>query len=89
MKVLGLPPQFKASMIDAGCCGMAGSFGFEKEHYDVSMKVGEERLFPAIRKAPAEAEIAVTGVSCRQQIEDGTGRAPRFLTEVLADALPN
>jgi FAD/FMN-containing dehydrogenase/Fe-S oxidoreductase len=89
LKVLGLPPQFKASMIDAGCCGMAGSFGFEKEHYDVSMKVGEERLFPAIRKAPAEAEIAVTGVSCRQQIEDGTGRAPRFLTEVLADALPN
>ena len=52
------------------------------------MKVGEERLFPAIRKAPANAEVAVTGVSCRQQIEDGTGRAPRFLTEVLAEALP-
>jgi Fe-S oxidoreductase len=67
---------------------MAGSFGFEKEHYDVSMKVGEERLFPAVRNAPADAEIAVTGVSCRQQIEDGTGRKARYLAEVLAEALP-
>lgn len=88
MKVLGLPPNFKVSMIDAGCCGMAGSFGFEKEHYEVSMKVGEERLFPAVRSMPAEAEIAITGVSCRQQIEDGTGRRPRYLTEILAEALP-
>ena len=88
LDTLNLPPNFKASMIDAGCCGMAGSFGFEKEHYDVSMKVGEERLFPAVRSAPETAEIAVTGVSCRQQIEDGTGRKARYLTEVLAEALP-
>ncbi|MDA0232467.1 MAG: FAD-binding protein [Chloroflexi bacterium] len=89
LRALSLPPNFKASMIEAGCCGMAGSFGFEKEHYDVSMKVGEERLFPAIRSAPRDAEIAVTGVSCRQQIEDGTGRSARYLTEVLAEALPD
>ena len=62
---------------------------FEKEHYDVSMKIGEERLFPAIRSAPADAEIAITGVSCRQQIEDGTDRKPRYLTEILAEGLPD
>ena len=52
------------------------------------VQFGEERLFPAIRSAPANADIAITGVSCRQQIEDGTGREPRYLTEVLAEALP-
>jgi Fe-S oxidoreductase len=88
LAALSLPPNYKASMIEAGCCGMAGSFGFEKEHYDVSMKIGEDRLFPAIRNMPPEAQIAVTGVSCRQQIEDGTGRRPRYLAEVLAEALP-
>lgn len=88
LKVLNLPPAFKASMIEAGCCGMAGSFGFEKEHYEVSMKIGEERLFPAIRSSSTDSDIAITGVSCRQQIEDGTDRKPRFLTEVLAEGLP-
>jgi FAD/FMN-containing dehydrogenase/Fe-S oxidoreductase len=88
LDVLNLPPSFKASMIDAGCCGMAGSFGFEKEHYDVSMKVGEERLFPAVRSTSKNAAIVVTGVSCKQQIEDGTGRKARFLSDALADALP-
>ncbi len=88
LKVLNLPGGFNATMLDGGCCGMAGSFGFEKEHYDVSMKIGEERLFPAIRSTAEEVDIAVTGVSCRQQIEDGTDRKPRFLTEVLAEALP-
>ncbi len=87
LDVLNLPPSFDATMIEAGCCGMAGSFGFEKEHYDVSMKIGEERLFPAIRSAPEDAQIAITGVSCRQQIEDGTDREPRYLTEILAEAL--
>ena len=53
LKVLNLPPNFYASLVDAGCCGMAGSFGFEKEHYDVSMKIGEERLFPTLRSLPA------------------------------------
>ena len=73
--------------LDAGCCGMAGSFGYEKEHYDLSMKIGEEALFPAIRAKDDDWEVAVMGVSCRQQVEDGTGRKARHLVEVLADAL--
>ncbi len=84
---LNLPPGYSAEVIDAGCCGMAGSFGFEKEHYDVSMKIGEDRLFPFVRTAPSNIEIAVTGVSCHQQIGDGTDRDARYLVEVLADAL--
>jgi Fe-S oxidoreductase len=88
LSVLSMPPGYKASLIDAGCCGMAGSFGFEKEHYDVAMKVGEERLFPAVRASAPSTQIAVTGVSCRQQVEDGAGRPARYLAEVLADALP-
>ena len=84
---LNLPPGYSAEIIDAGCCGMAGSFGFEKEHYDVSMQIGEDRLFPFVRSAPSGVEIAVTGVSCHQQIGDGTGRPARYLVEVLADAL--
>ena len=84
---LNLPPGYSAEIIDAGCCGMAGSFGFEKEHYDVSMQIGEDRLFPFVRSAPSGVEIAVTGVSCHQQIADGTGRDARYLVEILADAL--
>ena len=84
---LNLPPGYSAEIIDAGCCGMAGSFGFEKEHYDVSMQIGEDRLFPFVRSAASDVEIAVTGVSCHQQIADGTGRDARYLAEILADAL--
>ena len=84
---LNLPSGYSAEIIDAGCCGMAGSFGFEKEHYDMSMQIGEDRLFPFVRSAPSGVEIAVTGVSCHQQIADGTGRDARYLVEVLADAL--
>ncbi|CAA9574156.1 MAG: Fe-S protein, homolog of lactate dehydrogenase SO1521 [uncultured Thermomicrobiales bacterium] len=68
----------------AGCCGMAGSFGYEAEHFDVSRKIGEERLFPAVAAAPAETAIAVAGVSCRQQIEHFTDRGTRHIAEVLA-----
>lgn len=68
----------------AGCCGMAGSFGYETEHYDVSRKVGEERLFPAVNATPNETVVAVAGVSCRQQIEHFTGRSTRHIAEVLA-----
>lgn len=60
--------------LDAGCCGMAGSFGFESEHYDVSMTVGEDRLFPAIAAEPPDTVVVATGVSCRQQIFHGTAR---------------
>jgi FAD/FMN-containing dehydrogenase/Fe-S oxidoreductase len=69
----------------AGCCGMAGSFGYETEHYEVSRKIGEERLFPRVRAASADTVIAVAGVSCRQQIEHFTGRRVRHIAEVLAE----
>ena len=87
VNALNLPPNLDASLIDAGCCGMAGSFGFAKEHYDISQAVGEDRLFPALRAADHQTEFAVTGVSCKQQIEDATGRPARWLSEVLADSL--
>ena len=88
MAALRLASGYQVELINAGCCGMAGSFGYEKEHYDISMKIGEEALFPAIRAKDNDWEIAVMGVSCRQQVEDGTGRKARHLVEVLADALP-
>lgn len=84
---LNQPPNYRAELIDAGCCGMAGSFGYAKEHYDVSQQVGEDRLFPALRKAGSDTEFAITGVSCKQQIEDELHMPARFLAEVLADAL--
>jgi FAD/FMN-containing dehydrogenase/Fe-S oxidoreductase len=71
----------------AGCCGMAGSFGYEAEHYDVSRKIGEERLFPAVAAAGDTTTVSVAGVSCRQQIEHFTGRPTRHIAEVLADRI--
>jgi Fe-S oxidoreductase len=68
----------------AGCCGMAGSFGYEKEHYDISQKIGEERLFPAIEATPVDVQVSVAGVSCRQQIEHFTNRQTQHIAEVLA-----
>jgi Fe-S oxidoreductase len=68
----------------AGCCGMAGSFGYEAEHYDVSRKIGEERLFPAINATPVSVQVSVAGVSCHQQIEHFTGRGTKHIAEVLA-----
>ncbi|MBL16927.1 MAG: oxidoreductase [Chloroflexi bacterium] len=87
MAALRLAPGYQVELVNAGCCGMAGSFGYEKEHYNLSMKIGEEALFPAIRAKDEDWEVAVMGVSCRQQVEDGTGRKARHLVEVLADAL--
>ena len=75
------------SEIPSGCCGMAGAFGYETEHYDVSMKIGEETLFPSIRDQSGEFVVVAEGTSCRQQIEHGTGKRARHLVEVLADAL--
>jgi FAD/FMN-containing dehydrogenase/Fe-S oxidoreductase len=80
-------PGAQVVEIDAGCCGMAGSFGFEKEHYDLSMRIGELRLFPAVRAEPAETIIAATGVSCRQQIAHGTGRRAWHPLEIVEQAL--
>lgn len=78
---------FEAEMMDTGCCGMAGSFGYEKEHYKVSMDIGEQRLFPALRKASDEALVCAPGFSCRHQIKDGTGRKAYHPAQLLAKAL--
>ena len=80
-------PGAEVIEVDAGCCGMAGSFGFEAEHYELSMSIGELRLFPAIRAEALETIIAATGVSCRQQIEHGTGRPARHPLEVIRQVL--
>ena len=87
MELLRSIPGADVEEVQSGCCGMAGSFGFEKEHYDVSMKVGEQALFPAIRSQQGGFTVVSEGVSCRQQIEDGTGRKAKHLVEVLAEAL--
>ena len=73
--------------IDSGCCGMAGSFGYETEHYDISMQIGEMSLFPTIRDQEGDFVVVAEGVSCRQQIAQGTDKSARHLVEVLADAL--
>lgn len=86
-KILSLPQNFNVRIIPSGCCGMAGSFGFEKEHYDVSMKVGELVLFPTVRKTPEEIVIAAPGTSCRHQILDGVGRRAFHPAEILYEAL--
>ena len=66
---------------------MAGAFGFEKEHYETSMAIGKQVLFPAVESRGSDWEVAVMGISCRQQVEHGTGRQPRHLVEVLRDAV--
>ncbi|MFI7613633.1 FAD-binding and (Fe-S)-binding domain-containing protein [Nonomuraea terrae] len=76
-------PGAEVTEIDAGCCGMAGSFGFEAEHYDLSMKIGGLRLFPAIAESSPDTLLAATGVSCRQQIAHGAGRAARHPVELV------
>lgn len=85
--ILNFPENFKPTIIPSGCCGMAGSFGYEKEHYDVSMKIGELKLFPAIRKTPEEITIISNGTSCRHQIKDGTNREALHPVTVLRNAL--
>ncbi|HEY1187289.1 MAG TPA: FAD-binding and (Fe-S)-binding domain-containing protein, partial [Gemmata sp.] len=73
---------------EKGCCGLAGSFGFEAGHYDVSRAIGEQRLLPAVRAAGADERLIANGFSCQTQIAQGTGREPRHLAEVIASALP-
>jgi len=80
-------PGWQVEPLDSGCCGMAGSFGVEREHYDVSLAMGERVLFKAVRAAPADALIVAAGASCRQQIAHGTGRRAVHLAEALAGAL--
>jgi Fe-S oxidoreductase len=87
LALLRLPEAYEVAEIPSGCCGMAGSFGYEAEHYDVSMAIGGQRLFPAVENADAETEIVADGISCRQQIQHATGRQARHLTEVLWEAV--
>jgi Fe-S oxidoreductase len=76
-------------VLDAGCCGMAGSFGFERAHYDVSLAVGERALLPAVRAASAETLVVADGFSCREQIAQTTGRRALHLADVLAPPVDN
>ena len=85
--MLSLPKNYSVEIIPSGCCGMAGSFGYEKEHYEVSQKVGELVLFPAVRKMAGEKVIAAAGTSCRHQIKDGTNVVALHPVEVLYAAL--
>ena len=84
---LDLPPNYRVEVVPSGCCGMAGSFGYEKDHYDVSMAVGELVLFPAVRRAAEDVLVAAPGTSCRHQIHDGTGRASLHPIAILHQAL--
>jgi len=87
VQMLSRIPGATVVEVDAGCCGMAGSFGFEAEHYDLSMQIGGMRLFPAVNAEDRGTLVAATGVSCRQQIAHGTGRAARHPVELIRDAV--
>ncbi len=85
--MLSIPKNYTVRELKTGCCGMAGSFGYEKKHYDLSMQIGELALFPQVREADSNTVIAAPGTSCRQHIEHGTGRKALHPIEVLYDAL--
>lgn len=86
-KMLTLPQGYEVQLIPSGCCGMAGSFGYEAEHYEVSMKIAELVLLPTVRQQPENVIIAAPGTSCRHQIKDGTGRIAQHPVEILWKAL--
>ena len=86
---LGLVPELEIEEIESSCCGMAGAFGYEAEHYGISMRMAELSLLPAIRAAAPDTLIAADGTSCRQQVADGAGRRARHVAEILARALPD
>lgn len=87
ISMLSIPVNYKVTEIPSGCCGMAGSFGYEKEHYELSNRIGELVLFPEIRKANPDVIIAAPGTSCRHHIKDGTGRVALHPVVVLYNAL--
>ena len=86
-KMLSIPKNYKVTIINSGCCGMAGSFGYEKEHYKISMQVGEDTLFPKIRNSDSDTIIAAAGTSCRHQIKDGTQVISKHPISILREAL--
>ncbi|MEN8745496.1 MAG: FAD-linked oxidase C-terminal domain-containing protein [Polaribacter sp.] len=89
-QILNIPKNYSVTIMNTGCCGMAGSFGYEKEHYAISMQVGEDTLFPKVRNTPLDTEIIAAGTSCRHQIYDGTKRLAKHPISILKEALnPN
>ncbi|UKJ06186.1 FAD-binding and (Fe-S)-binding domain-containing protein [Solitalea lacus] len=86
-QLLSIPENFQVETIASGCCGMAGSFGYEREHYDLSMQIGELVLFPTVRAQADDVLIAATGTSCRHQIYDGTGKNASHPVEILLNAV--
>ncbi len=84
---LGLIPELEVEAVETGCCGMAGAFGYEAEHYEMSMRMGELGLLPAIRSAAPDTLIVADGTSCRTQIRDGAGRTAVHVARVLERAL--
>ena len=86
-KVLALVPDLAVEVVTSSCCGMAGAFGYEAAHYDVSMKMAEASLLPAVRKADAETLIVADGTSCRHQIHDGAQREAVHVARILERAL--
>ena len=82
---LKLIPKSQVKKIPSGCCGMAGAFGYEKEHYDISKKIAEDRLLPYIEKLDNQTQVAITGVSCRHQIEDLSEKTPKHILEIFAE----
>ena len=85
--ILNIPPNFKVETIDSGCCGMAGSFGYEKEHYDLSQQIGEDRLFPFLRELNTKVIVSASGKSCRHQIREGVNKTVLHPIEILYNAL--
>ena len=87
IKALSLPRGYSVKEIPSGCCGMAGSFGYEKEHFEISNQIGELVLLPVVREAPVGTLIAASGTSCRHQIKDGTKKTALHPVEILFAAL--
>ena len=87
VEMLSIPANYKVKEIPSGCCGMAGSFGYEKEHYELSNKIGELVLFPEVRGAGEDVIIAAPGTSCRSHIKEGTGRTALHPVEIMYRAL--
>ncbi len=87
VEMLSFPENYRVETIPSGCCGMAGSFGFEKEHYQLSMQISELVLMPAVRSLPEDVIVAAAGTSCRHQIKDGCGKTALHPVDILFNAL--
>jgi Fe-S oxidoreductase len=87
IRALTLPANYSVTEVDSGCCGMAGSFGYEAEHYDISLQMAERRLLPAVRETAVDTLIVAAGTSCREQIKHGADRHALHPAQVLRDAL--